>query len=64
MRTESGAAPVVGASLRATELDIETSQFLVFLNRCSQQAYVRKLDATFGFEGARSGGRLLPRKIV
>src|SRR6185437_6197067 len=29
-----------------------------------QQAYVGKLDATLGFEGARSAGRLLTRRIV
>src|SRR6185437_6261392 len=32
IRTESGALRVVGAFARATELDIETSRFLVFLN--------------------------------
>src|SRR5580700_6225056 len=47
MRMESGAAlRVTGASARATELDIETSQVLVSLN-CCQQAYIRKLGATF-----------------
>src|SRR5580704_7423320 len=34
IRTDSGALRVVGASARATELDIETSQVLVSLNCC------------------------------
>ena len=54
MRTESGALRVVGASARATELDIETSRVMVSLNCCGQQVYTRKLGATFALAAARS----------
>ena len=64
MRTESGALRVVGASARATELDIETSRRLVFPQLLCQQAYGRKLGGAFGLAGARSAGALLPRRIV